>query len=98
MADFSSLAPLTAAASPILNGILIWLIQRGFAKQDEAMRAQAEDIKGIKKRMDCFEDARHECQMDVAKNYATKEEVARFSIKLEEHGERLSAVEAKVGR
>ena len=99
MVEFTFLAPLAAAVSPLLSGaVLVWLIQRGFSKQDEAMKAQAEDIKGIKKRMDCFESARHECQMDVAKNYATKDEVDRFSLTLVEHGERISAVEAKVGR
>lgn len=96
MADISMMVPLAAATvSPILSGILIWLLQRGFSKQDEALKGQSEDIKGIKGRMDCFEKSQHACQIDVAKHYATKEEVARFSLKLDDHSERISALEAR---
>ena len=96
MGEISIFAPLTAALSPLLSGAaLFWLIQRGFAKQDEAQRAQGEDIKSIKGRMDCFEAARHSCQIDVAKHYATKEEVARVSVKLDDHAERISSLEAE---
>lgn len=69
-------------------GLTVWLIQRGFNKSDDKLSA-------ISKRMDCFEQSQHACQLSNAKDYATWEFVNRLDSKVDGIDTRLTRVESK---
>lgn len=54
-----------------------------------------DDVAAIRGRMDCFEKSKHICQLDVAKNYATKDELSDVHGKLTNHESRISRLEGK---
>lgn len=71
----------------IVTGIFL-LINRSIKKSDERRQAaskalhekldeQGSLMKSMNSRMDCFEKAQHSCQLDNAKEFATKKEVAQ---------------------
>lgn len=85
-----TLATLATVASPLLSGgLLVWLIQRGFNKQDES-------LSGIKKRMDCFESSQHACQLENAKSFATKADLGLVWISLDEAKEDIAEIKGEM--
>ena len=62
-----------------LFGLLFWFIKREFdaskRAQGEANEEHAKKIDKVISRMDCFETSQHACQLELAKTYATKEEL-----------------------
>lgn len=47
------------------------------------------------KRLDCFEKAQHACQLDNAKEFATKEEIGKLWVRSDNHESRISRIEGK---
>lgn len=67
---------------------IIGFIQWSFGKLRD-------DIAAIRGRMDCFERSQHICQLDIAKNYATKDELGDVNGKITNHESRISRLEGK---
>ena len=59
------------------------------------LKGLREDVHVVKSRMDCFEKSQHACQLDVAKDYATKSELRRESDRLDSHESRISKLEGR---
>jgi hypothetical protein len=49
----------------------------------------------VVRRMDCFEASQHACQLDNAKNFATREEFSALSAKVDDIDTRVTRVEAR---
>ena len=49
----------------------------------------------MSKRLDCFEKAQHICQLDNAKEFATKDEVGKLWVRSDNHESRISRIEGK---
>ncbi|HWH69184.1 MAG TPA: hypothetical protein VNT26_07350 [Candidatus Sulfotelmatobacter sp.] len=87
--DQATITLVAQIASPLVGaGFIAFLLQRGFKQQDRKLEK-------IEKRMDCFEGAQHACQLDNAKEFATKEEVRLDSGK---QWERIDNLETRVSR
>ena len=55
----------------------------------------SDDIAAIRSRMDCFEKSQHICQLDIAKNYATKDELGDLEGRVNKHESRISRLEGR---
>lgn len=55
----------------------------------------AEAVKKLDERMGAYEKAQHACQIDLARNHATKGEVQRLWDRTEDHGMRLTRIEER---
>ena len=51
------------------------------------------DVSAMKSRMDCFEKSQHSCQLENAKNFATKEDVDDVYAKVGDLDRRVSRIE-----
>lgn len=52
-----------------------------------------EDVTAIKSRMDCFEKSQHACQLDNAKEFATKHELGDVETRVNQLDSRVSRIE-----
>lgn len=80
LSKFADQAPQTAL---ILFGL--WI----------AVKRLMEEMAVIKRRMDCYETSQHACQLDNAKEFATKEEVGKLWVRSDNHESRISRLEGK---
>lgn len=76
-------ALLTPAVIFICFGLTIWILRA--------------DLASIRKRMDCFESSQHACQLQNAKEFATRGEHKALEDKVNDHGGRISKLEAQRG-
>ena len=58
-------------------------------------KAITEKIDSMSRRMDCFEKSQHVCQIDIAKNYVQKSDMAEIEKSVSNHESRISKLEAK---
>ena len=65
--------------------IVLWYGQDKILKQTER----------ISRRMDCFEQSQHACQLENAKFFATKVDVDKTGKKLDEHETRITRLESR---
>lgn len=49
----------------------------------------------VSRRMDCFEQSQHICQLDIAKNYATKGDLCDVEQKVSDHDRRITRLESR---
>ena len=68
--------------------VIIGFLQWSFARLRD-------DVSAIKGRMDCFEKSQHICQLDIAKNYATKDEFGDLEDRVNKHESRISRLEGR---
>lgn len=59
------------------------------------VRRLLDDTNAIRKRMDCFEKSQHACQLDVAREYATKKDLDKESERIDSHESRISKLEGR---
>ncbi|PKN07948.1 MAG: hypothetical protein CVU73_11160 [Deltaproteobacteria bacterium HGW-Deltaproteobacteria-8] len=96
-------------APTLLVGLLVWLIKRDI-KRSDALRQAANaalhtkmDAQGVvlgkmDSRMDCFESAQHACQLDNAKSFATKEDVAHIWVSVDENSKDIAQIKGVLGK
>lgn len=91
-----------AGLQAALSGLLLWLIKRELAHGSrERAAAQAEHGRKLDKiysRMDCFEAAQHACQLDNAKSFATKQDVAHIWRTVDGHGKDIAHLKGALGQ
>lgn len=49
----------------------------------------------VSRRMDCFEQSQHACQLDNAKYFATKDDLCKIDQKVDDHETRITRLEPK---
>ncbi|MBI9080846.1 MAG: hypothetical protein JEY79_14045 [Pseudodesulfovibrio sp.] len=54
------------------------------------------DLGQIMKRMDCFESSQHACQLENAKEYATRDQLQRVDEKCDRNAEDIARLQGKV--
>ena len=54
-----------------------------------------EKLDKMSRRMDCFEQSQHACQLSNVKDFATKTDLAGLEGKVERHESRISRIEGK---
>ena len=57
------------------------------------IKAILDKLASMARRMDCFENARHECQLENAKYFATKDELHEVEVDVANHESRISRLE-----
>ena len=65
--------------------VMLWYGQRGIVERIDKMA----------RRMDCFEQSQHACQIANVKDFATKTDLADLENKVERHESRISRIEGK---
>ena len=65
--------------------VMLWYGQKGIVERIDKMA----------RRMDCFEQSQHACQLSNVKDFATKTDLADLEIKVERHESRISRIEGK---
>jgi ubiquinone biosynthesis protein UbiJ len=66
--------------------VMLWYGQKGIVERIDKMA----------RRMDCFEQSQHACQLANLKDFASKEELASLESKVDRHESRISRIEGKV--
>lgn len=63
--------------------------QKDTAKETAALHskldAQSDELRGMAQSMECFQKAQHACQLENAKEFATKEDVAQVRATVDQH-------------
>lgn len=65
--------------------VMLWYGQKGIVERIDKMA----------RRMDCFEQSQHACQLANLKDFASKEELSALESKVERHESRISRMEGK---
>lgn len=65
--------------------VMLWYGQKGIIEKLDKMS----------RRMDCFEQSQHACQLSNLKDFASKEELASLESKVDRHESRISRIEGK---
>ena len=83
-----------AEQSPLIAILLLclWFMLRGIKSGQVDIK---DHLEKMSKRMDCFERSQHLCQLDIAKDYATKTELRREADRLDQHEGRIARLEGK---
>ena len=79
----------TAAAVIIVS---VWFMIREL-RMDQ--KRTGDDVSAIRGRMDCFEKSQHACQLDIAREYATKVDLEKESERINSHETRISKLEGR---
>lgn len=74
------------AAEAPQTAIILWALYYG-------LRQLKEDVSSIKSRMDCFEKSQHACQLENAKEFATKVDLDSVETRVNELDTRVSRIE-----
>ena len=72
--------------------IVIWMMLRELKSGQAEIKAE---MAKTSKRLDCFEKLQYACQLDNAKEFATKEEVGKLWVRSDNHESRISRIEGK---
>lgn len=70
----------------------LWIMLRDLKAGQAQIQA---DTKLINSRMDCIEKSQHACQLENAKEFATKEEIGKLWVRSDNHESRISRIEGK---
>ena len=65
--------------------VMLWYGQDKILKQ----------LDRVSRRMDCFEQSQHACQLDNAKYFATKADLCEMDKKVDDHETRITRLESK---
>lgn len=65
--------------------VMLWYGQKGIVDK----------LDKLSRRMDCFEQSQHACQLSNLKDFASKEELSSLEQKVERHESRISRMEGK---
>jgi hypothetical protein len=57
------------------------------------IKSVLDKLASMSRRMDCFEKSQHVCQLDIAKTYATKDELHEVEAAVVGHESRISRIE-----
>jgi len=72
----------------LTGGVILFFMRRAFGASDAT-------LKRVERRMDCFEQSQHACQLANAKGFATWEAHRKLDDKVDAHEGRISRLEAK---
>lgn len=70
----------------------LWFMLRDLKQGQAQIKA---DTKLINSRMDCIEKSQHACQLENAKEFATKKEIGELWNRSDNHESRISRMEGK---
>lgn len=70
----------------------LWFMLRDLKQGQAQIKA---DTKLINSRMDCIEKSQHACQLENAKEFATKKEIGELWKRSDNHESRISRMEGK---
>lgn len=80
------------APAPAVIIVFLWIMLRDLKDGQAQIKA---DTKLINSRMDCIEKSQHACQLENAKEFATKAEVGKAWERLDDHESRISRMEGR---
>ena len=72
--------------------VSLWFMLRDLKQGQAQIKA---DTKLINSRMDCIEKSQHACQLENAKEFATKKEIGELWKRSDDHESRISRIEGR---